>query len=161
MFAFLRENMLSLQGINMKALGKAEISLALHFQSIFTVLYSKSEGRRPPIRILECCACADGTHLHAAAIWHWPTQPGVTDFKFIVSKCCIPKKVFSIFLEGQSILDFFQSRNKTSVTSYLQLVSYPIYFTNSYGTCSSNSTDLLESANHRAQKLRPNTSSSC
>lgn len=107
MFALLRENMLSLQGINMGAMGKAEISLALYFQSIYTVLYSRSEDGQPLIRILECPACANDTHLPAAATWHWPAQPGFTDLDFTLSKCYIPKKVLLIFLEGQSILDLF------------------------------------------------------
>lgn len=97
MFAFLRENMLSLQGISMSALGKAEISLDHHCQGTCTALHSRAEGRQLLIRILECRACANDTHLPAADIWHWPAQPGFTDFKFTLSKCCIPKKVLLVF----------------------------------------------------------------
>lgn len=92
--------MLSLQGINMGALGKVEISLALDFQSIYTVLYSRSEDGQPLIRILECPACANDAHLPAAATWHWPAQPGFTDFELTLSKCYTPKKVLLILLEG-------------------------------------------------------------
>lgn len=118
MFAFLREKMMSLQGINMSALGKAEISLVLHFQSICTVMYSRSEGRQPLIRILECRACANNTHLPAAAIWHCPTRPGFTDFKFTLSKCCNPKKMRLFFLEG-CILDFFSDSKKPNLCDIL------------------------------------------
>ena len=69
----------------------------------------------------------------------------------------IPKRLLTILLEGHQYFRFLDFQKKNSETSSLQPVSRPIYFTNSCGICSSNSTHLLlEGASHQGYKKGSN-----